>query len=239
MPKNNHSSILTTAALVLACLGTIGGTLLISRFYCQHFLPGVSIKNHDLSHMSLAEALQFTANIDSEVKRPLTLTYQDNLLSTSSAALDFSYNLSETLTTQLSAQANLPLVNLFHQILFPSAKELPLILQYNNDKLNNFIAQFALQINHPGTTASATLARGQIQVFPGRDQVALQATATSQLILAAFPTESSFSAVVDRQVFTLNDTQVDSLRQQAQKLIGKSIVFHTDQLSDFSYTVDD
>ncbi|MBQ6436136.1 VanW family protein [bacterium] len=223
---------------LLACLIILSLIYEVFSFYQTHFLPGTYIQNHNLSHLTTKQALTLldgTAQIDPQTT--LTLAANNYLISSDSAQLDFHYDYPSTLEKTLKYQRQLPFWRVLLRFARPLTRTNFSPLSYDEESFQAFLTQASLAINQEGHYPSVSLKKNTPTIDPGQDEIIFNREQTANLILASFPQETTFSAILDITPLTLTDSQISDLEQKTQRLIGTKINFTTDLVENYHFTL--
>ncbi len=230
-------------ALFFAILSLWGVSWCIEHFYQSHFLPRTSIGTLDISNTTFNEASAAASLIWCfPPESTLTLIAPDYQLASSSAALGFKFEIADTLQRLFDAQKQLSRFQFWQYLLSNQSTHLDSVtLSSDYNRLSDFLATFAKQTEKVGHHPSITINGENTSVDPGSQQIALDWSQTFTSIQNQFPKQATIAAtlIVSPEFVPLSTEETSLLEERARALIGKSLIWHTDKINNYTHTFTD
>lgn len=213
-------------------------------FYQRHFLPRTFFNQQDLGNLNDFEAsnfLQCEQQIDQNLV--IVLTAGDFQTATTARELNLQYDFAQMIQKERNRQNAFSPLTILRYALQGQNRTITPILNYNSDFLTQLVNGLALwydQEGVPGTvTAKIINGKKQLELDLGRDKRTIDQQATIDLLLSSLPTVHSFQAVTTVEPIAYTASQAAYLKTEGEKLLGKEINFSTDQINNFTVTLED
>lgn len=201
--------------------------------YQEKLLPQTFIGSTDVSNLNFSQAQKILAPQQISPERIISLSAGEFTLSSSSAQLQLSLNLSSTLEAAFLEQQRLGFMGYLLALGYNQPKKYPLQISYSPQKIDEFINILATAFNEPGIPAELQVKQGKVVINPGKQARSLEVAATKTMLLEKLATESSLAAVISTGPQSLSAEQVAQLQTQANSLLNKHLTLTTPLIDNY------
>lgn len=240
-PLNRELKHISRLEIVLLIVGVallsvgVGSVIALLRHFEDRYYPGTTIDQVDVTGLTRGEAL---VALQQQAKTPshtLTLTFEDQQLSSSSAELGLTRHFETALSAATQANHTQPLPDRILQVVGWQKQKLSLNsnLNYNEEKLAEMMTAFNQKVALPDTEPAATLTTSgnaaSIKVITGKRGRELNTTATqetiTQTLAAAKDQDLTVPAIVAITGKELSESEASEAKTRAEKFVGKQVLF--------------
>ncbi len=189
MPRIEKKHLIITCILfVQTAFGIFGGVVAASTSGSERLFPGVFINGIDVGDMTPAEAEgKLRQRMEQLIDTVLPVQYQNKKWHLSYGDLGVKVNYRQTVwAAYLLGRETNPLSRVVSSFKMRRQQtEMNLDMTYNENKINNFLAAVAKDMNRSAIDAKAVMKNGRIVVTPEQIGIEIDAAATRKLFIEA------------------------------------------------------
>lgn len=218
-----QKSILAISAGAI-CL--VAATLFFLFFFNDKIVPNVFVANINLSGKTKREAQEYLKTKISTPKN-LSLFAKNQELKLALDEIDFSYDFPTTCSNayKVYRQNKFPFYSSGIFTSFKNKKQIGLTIEFNQEKLNEYILVISNQLSSFPVNPSVELKNGEIVVEKGKEGKIVSSSKLENQIIDNLK-NADFSPILipfTKSDPKISDTQANDLKKRLSKLIGKKI----------------
>lgn len=198
---------------VVLALSTVFLVLLLAVLLCVLFVQdvidsgrifeGITIDGRPVGGLTPAEAETVVRDdVAGPIDRPMVLYYEGEEFSLDPAAIHLSVDTRAMVATAyLEGLDHNIFDRMFRRLLhMPIGVDVPVMVDYNQDELDAFVADIAGSLDYPPTSAAIKISSGRPEIVPSRNGLTVKQSETTAEIEKALPTPERRLPVVTESV---------------------------------------
>lgn len=195
--------LLSAAFLMMVILGLFVTMLVIDATQQGKIFPGVTINGLPVGGMSVEDARSHLSGmLVSPISEPLVMYYDDEEFTLDLSRIDLHVDVDAMVGRAYFAGMGTNILERMARRFLnrPLEVDIPLVMSYEEEQLDDFVVEIARELNHPAKNASIDMTEGRPLISHSQDGLEVKQKETLESIIAALPTGNRRLPVVTRKV---------------------------------------
>ena len=197
--------------------------------YEDRILPNIEFAGYKVSGKTRMEAEKYLKENVNEPEKLILIT-NDKKFDLLLREINFSFDFQASVDSAYQAKKNRGLIKNFINLPFSilNKKELPLIINFNNQSLEEYLSIISNQLGKEPVYPKATFEENTVFLNKGSPGEKVETLKLKKEIVKRLSTANYTPVFIPLRTIDprLSDTEVEVLKERAEKLIGKSLTFN-------------